>query len=92
MAPYGNLSLGEIVEAAERRAASGEKIHPGFDFSALAPSPLKVAKHEAQLAELGAPASVHAANAKRAVEGIDGDLDDAWSRLKRQINPPAPAS
>ena len=87
MERYGNLSLAEIVDAAERRAASGEKVHPGFDFSSLAPSPLKVAKHEAQLAELGAPASVHAERARKAVSGIDEELDNAWSRLKQQINP-----
>jgi hypothetical protein len=84
MAPYGNLSLGEIVEAAQRRAASGEKTHPGFDFASLAPSPLKVAKHEAQLVELNAPAP------KREKKSIEGDLDNAWSRLKRTINPDPP--
>lgn len=92
MSPYGNLSLGEIVEAAERRAASGEKTHPGFDFASLAPSPLKVAKHEAQLTELSAPAPVETQPASAAApeKSIEGDLDNAWSRLKRTINPDPP--
>jgi hypothetical protein len=93
MAPYGNLSLGEIVEAAERRAASGVKTHPGFDFASLAPSPLKIAKHEAQLAEISAPAPIAkpaAPGIARPAEEIEGDLDNAWARLKRTINPDPP--
>ena len=87
MSPQGNLSLGEIVEAAERRAASGEKVHPGFDFASLAPSPLKVAKHEAQLAQLSTPAPAAALSAEQPGGEIEGDLNSAWSRLKRSINP-----
>jgi hypothetical protein len=83
MTPYGNLTLGEIVEAADRRAATGEKTHQGFDFASLAPSPLKVAQQDAQVAEISEPAPER----KAAAAGIDSDLDNAWSRLKRQINP-----
>jgi hypothetical protein len=92
MSPYGNLSLGEIVEADARRAATGDETHPGFDFASLAPSPLKVAKHEAQMAELSAPAPAanQHASAPPAEKNIEGDLDNAWSRLKRTINPEPP--
>ncbi|MGH2907501.1 MAG: hypothetical protein ACRDKI_12140 [Solirubrobacterales bacterium] len=85
MTPYGNLTLGEIVEAAERRAATGEPVHPGFDFASLAPSPLKQAQFDAELAEIAqAEPETHAGTAS---PGIEGDLDNAWARLKRSINP-----
>ena len=80
----GRLSLGEIVEAAEERAASGEKTHPGFDFASLAPSPLKQAAAE----HAPAPPNTDAAKVPDPAEGgIEGDLDNAWSRLKRRVNP-----
>ena len=88
MAPYGNLSLGEIVDAAERRAASGEKTHPGFDFASLAPSPLKQ-QRSAELAEIAQPAPDAASpgSGDERPAKIEDNLDNAWSRLKRQINP-----
>jgi hypothetical protein len=98
MPPYGNMTLAEIVDATERRAASGETVHPGFDFASMAPSPLKVAQQEAAAAEVAAAREpdTQPASAQPPVAGsddaqprasIDSDLDNAWSRLKRSINP-----
>ena len=93
MAPYGNLTLGRDRRSSEALALRrGEKTHPGFDFASLAPSPLKVAKHEAQLAEISAPAPAAKPQLLLRAEeqSIEGDLDNAWSRLKRSINPDPP--
>jgi hypothetical protein len=82
MPPYGNITLAEIVQATERRAATGETVHPGFDFASLAPSPLKAARQEAEASDQLAESV-----AEPKASGIDGDLDNAWARLKRSINP-----
>jgi len=89
MSRYTNPTLGEIVGAAERRAASGEKLHPGFDFASLAPSPLK----QREAADSPPAPNSDAQGAPRArADGagqppIEADLDNAWTRLKRSINP-----
>ncbi|MFY9265219.1 MAG: hypothetical protein WAO61_07315 [Solirubrobacterales bacterium] len=41
MTPLGRPTLEEVLAAAERRADDGRKVHPGFDFASMAPSPLK---------------------------------------------------
>ncbi|MFY9487642.1 MAG: hypothetical protein WAP35_02955 [Solirubrobacterales bacterium] len=50
MSPLGRPTLEEVIAASAARAEHGEKVHPGFDFASIAPSPLKQRDAEAQAA------------------------------------------